>query len=365
MRGRALATGVAAAALCATLAACFDLFHSTSGIRTACELDAATDGCEGEAGAADFCSWSPQEARANAAHACAWLGACETPMGRNAFGPCQFAALLAYDCASNPNHPVRGVARAMWQCLANATTCADVDACVFPTEHALCSTPGDYTACIASGGNGVRTECTDGGGMPLPTAHGESCALWGQTCASEGAVSECAGAAGEAGVACTVSGCNGSSLHWCDSLSGADIGIDCAANGAGACGGFPSNAPALWVACLPESDGGACTPDASASCVDGVAYSCPSGVPERIDCASLLGVPIACASGPLSPSFDWTSPCVATAPACTEDSCSGSIVTGCARGAEFTVDCAQEGLGPCRILSTDMGSQVHAACTPP
>ncbi len=344
--------------------ACIDLFHSTSGILTACELDASADGCAGD----DFCAGSADVAKAHAQHACAWLGACETPMGRNAFGSCEFAALLAYDCAANPNHPVHGQTRAIWGCLQRAQTCADVDACVFPGEKTLCAASGDFTACVESGGSSVRTECEDGGTVPYPSAHGENCALSAQVCSAASGFAECAGSREEAGVACAISGCNGSALHWCDSKTGADVGIDCAANGAAACGGFPSDRAAAWVACLPESDSGACVPDASASCFDGIAYSCPGGAIEHIDCGALLGKPgaqAACSPGPLSPPFDWTSPCVVSPPACTEDSCSGSILQGCARGSAFSVDCAQEGLGACRMVSTAMGSEMHAACTPP
>jgi hypothetical protein len=370
MRARSSSAGaillVGSLALSIGLAACFDLFHSTRDILTACELDAMVDGCAGDAGAtADFCSWSRAEAQAHARHSCAWLGACESPMGKNAFGSCEFAALLAFDCAANPNHHVQGQARMQWDCLQRAETCAEVHACVFPAGSAVCASPGDYTACVQSGGLQVRTECTDGGTMPYPNASGECCTLWGQSCASAGGVAECAGAEGGAGVACAASECSGSALHWCDPTSGADIGIDCADNGDQGCAGFPSASAAEWVACLPSSDGGACVPDASATCAGGVAYACPSGVVEQIDCSALLGTPDACAPGPLSPPFEWTSPCVSSLPACTGDSCSGTVLTGCARGATFSVDCAQEGLGSCRTMTTDLGSQVHAACTPP
>jgi hypothetical protein len=344
---------------------CFDLFHSTSDILTACQLDATADGCEtAEAGPTDFCAWSPTEARAHAEHACAWLGACETPLGRNAFGTCELAALLAFDCAANPNHRVKGTQRDLWDCLQRAQSCAEVDGCIFPSQKGLCESAGDFMACVVSGGEGVRTECVDGGAMPFPQGHGENCALWGQACASDGGVVECAGAAGQDGIACPVSGCQGTALHWCDPATGADIGVDCAGNGAGACGGFPATA-AQWVACLAESDAGTCTPDASATCAGGVAHSCPGGTLEEIDCASLLASPSACAPGSLSPPFDWSSPCVVAPASCTQDACSGSVLTGCARGATFTVDCSAQGLGPCRMVATDQGAQMHAACTPP
>src|ERR1700760_2638033 len=107
-----VALGLFACGAGAGLVACLDLFHSTHDIETACEIDAARPGCPRpravvDAGT-DFCAWTREEADTNARSACSWLGACETPLGNNAFGPCYFRALMAFDCEANPNHPVRG-----------------------------------------------------------------------------------------------------------------------------------------------------------------------------------------------------------------------------------------------------------------
>lgn len=365
-----LAIVVAAVCVGAGLVACFDLFHSTTDILTACQIDAQTPGCgdaEPEAAAeagVDFCAWSSPTPRNTALRVCAWLGACETPMGRNALGPCMLEALLAYDCAANPNHPVRGKTYDLWACLASAQSCAAIDACVFPVGPQSCKETFDYTSCgTATGPTGdnddVRVECNDGG-----VAHGENCALWGQTCETNGAVGVCAAGRGDAGLPCSRKECVGSALHWC--VDGGDIGMDCADNGAGSCGGFPSTALS-WLACLPSSDAGSCAPDVSAQCASGIASSCPAGVPESVDCDELLQAPDACVPGPLSPPFDWTSACrVDVRPdsgPCVE-SCGGSIVNGCVRGAPVAVDCTSVGLGPCQMVTTDDGTAMHPACTP-
>jgi hypothetical protein len=297
----ASAAAVASIAMGATTAACFDLFHSTSDILSACEIDAQSPVC----GPTDFCSWSPAAARQHAQHACAWLGACETPVGSNALGPCMFQALLAYDCAANPNHRVRGAAHDLWDCLWRAQSCSDVAACA-------------------------------------PLAGPPTCQ--------------------DAGCPCQASGCFRTTLRWCD---GGDVGIDCASNGAGHCNGYPSPNNAKWVACEADSDGGTCTPDPTARCANGRAQSCPSGVVETIDCQELLGTSGACVDGPLDPPFDWTSPCAMVPSACTTDSCANGSAIGCARGAAFAVDCASENLGACRMVSGDAGAEQHAACTPP
>jgi hypothetical protein len=298
------------------------------------------------------------------------LGASETPMGRNALGSCLFSALLAYDCRANPNHHVQGKTHQLWDCLRRTTNCGDVQRCVFPQElPQACMSDADSTGCGALGADGattnldVRTQCSGGG-----TAAGENCALWGQTCASSGALHACAGAGGP--IRCTDRGCFGHSptlteVRWC--TDGGDIGLDCASMGQ-QCGAFPdASDPTTWVACVTDRDASSqCKPDASASCANGVASSCLSGTLEKIDCASLLQSDAACVAGRLEPRFDWTGACVVTPPDCDADTCTdeGGLVA-CVRGKSIAVDCAEAGLGACRIVSTDMGSAQRAACTPP
>ena len=353
-------SAVGSIALGAALVACFDLFHSTSDVLPLCLVDGQAPGC----GRTDFCAWNPAQARRNAEHACAWLGACETPMGRNAFGTCMIQALLAYDCSVNPDHRSKGSAHQSWDCLWQTKTCADVDRCVFPKAPQSCAGGADSTACgTAADGTAnnfsVRIACGQDGGAAGP--NGENCDLWGQTCAAAGAVAACVG--GDAGLACLQDECVDSALHWC--AGGRDVGIDCASNGSQHCGGFPDAGNASWLACIAESDAGACDPDASATCSNGTAISCASGVLERIDCQGLLGMASACSSMPLDPPFDWTSPCVAIAPACTHDSCDAGTAAGCARGAPFALDCAAQGLGACQMVTTDVAGPPHAACAPP
>ena len=376
---------LAAMALGAGLVACFDLFHATDDVLTACQLDAQSPGCgdasgDGGAGAdagTDFCKWSEQQANTNAEHACAWLGACEGPTGQNAFGACMFEALLAYDCAANPSHPVTGERHARWDCLWSATTCAQVDACVLPGGSVNCN--GKTGTACASGQNAeVRVDCPDGG-----AGHGENCALWGQTCAGGGGSPVfCGGDVADAALSCShTDQCIGDQIHSCS--GSVDIGIDCRTNGAGHCGGFPAGPSPSWIACLPASDaGGPCTPARDVTCVGGVATSCPAGTQEALDCAAILHDGRGCTPGQLQPTWDWTSPCVVNtatgdggvdaaigdggtdASSCAE-SCSGTTITGCARGTTYGLDCHAVGLGPCAMVTTDPGQPGHAACGPP
>jgi hypothetical protein len=375
-----LSAGVATGAV---LGACFDVFHSTEDIVTACDVDGGPAACQGGArpemttsATTGFCARTHDEARARAERACAWLGACETPVGRNAFGTCMFQALTAYDCASNPNHQARGKAQALWQCLQSVDSCAGVDECVVPDGPGDCLVPGDYTSCGTANGasnNGdVRFECTSSAvATGRLHAYAENCALYGQTCVDAvvdgGPRGFCVGDSN--GLACAGYGCAGTRLSWCGDAGGqwGNIGLDCASNGTGLCGEFPD--AGQWAACVADTDAGAsaaCAPSLVAACDGGVASSCPSGVRETLDCATLLGAANSCAPGLLTPPFDWTSACQVSPPACTEDSCSDAgALTGCTRGAAFSTDCAAYGLGPCRMVTTDIGSQFHAACGPP
>jgi hypothetical protein len=344
-------------------AACFDVLHDTADLRTACELDASTPGCPNADRVVGVCAPSRDGARASAEHACAWLSACESPVGDNAIGPCMFAARTAFDCEANPQHRVQGKQAALWSCLAAARRCADVDACVFPAGVQGCGARdadvcGSSTPSSGSDNGDVRIECpaaADAGSR----AGAENCALWGRTCA--------AGACAPTRTpGCSANVCSGSAIDWCEGDD--DVGIDCPGPGPHRCSGFPTASAAYWLACIPEYDGGAtCPPEAAAVCSSGEARSCPAGVPETIDCAALLGVSAdggGCNPGPLSPPFDWTSPCAVVPPSCTADACDGGVASGCARGTVFSVDCAQAGLGSCAMRAVDLGQQ-HAACTPP
>lgn len=357
-------------------AACTDLFHSTDDFLTQCQLDAAAcsllevdAGTNVEAGdPVDFCSWTSATAQQRAAHACAWLGACQTPLGNNAFGACVFQAMLAYDCASNPSHRATGETRRLWACLASVRTCDDVSRCVLPSGTVQCSDL-NYVACLETLGSAsastVRIECSDAG------YHGENCALWGEACNTTATGGAC-GAAETAGCGDggAPSSCNGSMLM-CDN---GQTAFDCSGNGSQAC--TAAHAPAE-LACIPNDAGSgpSCAPDAMATCSDGVASSCPTGVPESIQCGTLLGVGnvnAACAPGPLAGGFDWTSPCTLKPPECTADACgdagadaSSATLVGCVRGAAASLDCKSEGLGPCRLVPTHAGTEVRPACTPP
>ncbi len=165
MRRRFIALSIASAtAATFALAACVDLFHSTSDILDACDLDAATDGCatvssDADTGIADapfdgfdgnLCSLTSAVARTTAETACAWLAACETPLGQNRYATCMEHAILAYDCTANPSMTVRGPALTFWKCMATATDCTSIHKCAWGLVQPVC--PSQH-------GGGADTVC--------------------------------------------------------------------------------------------------------------------------------------------------------------------------------------------------------------
>lgn len=319
-----LALSVVSAAFGASLVACFDLFHSTSGILDGCEIDSAA--CD-DAGT-NFCAWDSGTAYTNAGIACAWLEACETPIGHHDFGDCMLRALLAYDCSASSAHPT-GTTRQMWDALWQARSCDDVKRVVFYPGGVVQSCGGGRTGfgCLQNGSDGgyaTEVYCLDGS-----VAAAENCTLWNQTCNP-----------------------GNTDSPRCDGCLG----------------------------CYPDDgDAGPCTPDASATCVDGVATSCPAGAPLSIVCAELLqqSPGNACNEGPLSVPMDPTSACYVDAgsppddgggdaeggvpeASCTE-SCSGTMLTGCAHGVAYTFDCATIN-AVCEAVPSPDGVAHGAAC---
>jgi hypothetical protein len=358
--------GVVALGLAAT-AACGDIFHSTD-FPTLCDRDASAPGCSGDAGqsvdafveaATDFCQWSSSAAASKAAHACAWLSACELPLGNDAFGPCMMQAILAYDCVANPNRPVVGKLHRFWDALWQATSCTDVDAVVFPGKPQPCINDSG-TACGAVDGFGdntsTRAECVKTG---APGA-GEPCIMVGRTC--DTATARC-----DVGSACSTSTCNGTVLHDCEDAG--DLGLDCQYFGAGSC-----TAAAGYPACRPAGGGAPCAASTAVTCNQGQASGCATGVTETISCALLGGSSGgSCVAGTPSPMWDISVACVGNslgdggqdageAGVCVTATCGDmDTLTGCARGFTYRTSCQDAGLGQCVSVTSADGPS--AACT--
>jgi hypothetical protein len=348
-----------ALAVGAGLLACGDLFHSTADFESACQIDpqaCGLDGATADAGApfpADFCQWDAATARALAARACAWLGACAGPLGSNAFGECLVNATLAFDCTANPNRPVLGATHAFWDHLWRASSCDGVTTAVEPASpRDTCGASGfPYVSCEVGANASTRIACPEGdGGTDLGR---EDCAALGQTCVVVGSGAVCAGSAGSCGDAGGPF-CEGTELHDCDSDAGLDLGVDCADFGAGTC--------ASEEACVALGDAG-CPPTTEVSCSGDVASGCPSGVPEQVDCSQVLG-----ATGSCNPAADgrgWDVSRACSVGPCGADSCAGTVLQSCARGAPVTLDCAQVGLGGCGLIQFPGDPNQYAACGPP
>jgi len=378
--GRQLLRRGAFLGLAALVPACIDLFHSTD-FEAACANDAAcipaaSDGSAGDAGdepaapadasdapneaappSDDFCLWDAPTVRTRAARACAWLGACDGPFGGNAFGNCMASAVLAYDCTANPGRRIAGAALDYWTCLAKATSCAAVDACVFPGGIQACGAVFSETVgCSGADGGAAttnprtRVDCKAAG----HPSGAENCVATGQTCNSQ-MPSTCSGPSAGACSAPGIS-CNGTALRDCTD-AGTDLGIDCALFGKGQCvgdGGVAGCAPATTTACAAT---------ATVTCSDRTVVGCPSGYEERIDCARYLVDAGTCDPTAPGRSWDVSRACIpVSATPCTEQ-CSGTTLSGCMRGVPVTVDCVGLGLRACAMVSLEAKSS--PACVAP
>ena len=353
----------------AAVAACVDLFHSTD-FPTLCTEDPAAcrdaepgDGAPVDApddGGApiDFCSWSADDSRARAARACAWMGACLGALPRSSFGACVIRAELAYDCAINPSLRPRGRTEALWACLARAGSCAEVSTCVFGGDVPVCGAvqAESFTACSTDDAQRVAVECSSPAENSPPTA-AAPCLLEGRACvAVDPSRATCAG---KLGASCTGERtCSGTYAVDCASGSSVDVGLDCAAFGAGRCVEDDAG-----VACAPLEDAAACTGTSGVTCDDaGVARSCVGGRTVAIDCARLVK-----GCSPIADSgLDPARACVDDDPVtrCADpDACEGTSLVSCAQGKRFTVSCADVGLKPC--VAPPVGRAAVAACAPP
>ncbi len=358
--------------------ACVDLFHDTN-FTTLCEADASAQGCgavdagqaadvqtTADAGvdpATDFCALSTDVAKATAAHACAWLGACEGPYEHNTFGQCVFEAIQAYDCSVRPNMKVKGSVFTYWSCLANVKTCDDVNRCVYPVSTPVCNGTGaKFNSCAMN--NVTRVACSDTAPMGAHPTFVANCDAQGRRCIQpdrNDSIAFCAASDTANDAGCN-SGCEGAILHDCEDagLSYAlDLGRDCKNVGAGTC---------------TASDGGSVCVPSGVACGNGtlvcsmnVAIDCRSGVEDRVDCAKLGANTATCTTAVMGPAWDPAYACVGPT-TCGSDSCTGTTVHGCANGIVFSVDCKAVGLTTCAAsqpvpIGPDYDpTEVRAAC---
>ena len=313
----------------AACASC-DIFHST---------DFRVESGANDAGVVPFTTDSAK-ALEYAKTTCAWLSACESPLGNNQAGVCIANAILAYDRTINPNRAPKGAAKTYWQCIFDAAakqSCAAIRACVYPLSPSGLACSGVFVGCSVVPGP-TRIDCRM---AAMTAAPAENCIASGQSCVAKmgnfGAL--CAGAQGQA---CATAGCIGTSVSAC-SDAGVDIGQDCALVGAGSCVAmFDAGA------CAPEGSG-ACSPTQMVTCDGGVAQGCAAGVPERVDCKALAD---GCTEGIYDSHAPPSIACRNVTTDCTFDKCSVSALTACVRGKNVAIDCVALGLKPCATVTT-------------
>lgn len=358
---RALALAALSGGFLLAVVACTDIFHDTSfeTCRDAsCRSDAAdvvTPVTDATTPLVNFCAWDSTEARSRAIRACAWLGACEGPLGESAFGLCVPRAQYAFDCTANPGMRPRADVEAFWSCLASAQTCGDVDACVFPGGVPDCHAVDAKTvSTCGEGKNGaVRFACTGASGSARATGV-EPCLLSGRTCSPNQLTAACTGRKGFGD--CPVSQCEGSSAVVCDLAAAGtvDHGLDCASVGAGRCLAIDGGG-----ACAPSDDQPECddSSDAGSVCGDsGVLSFCVGKKKSQLNCSAFQ---LACTPGSLV-AADPITACDDHTCTDTTDACIGNTLISCGHGKAVELDCSSVGLGACRKLQNN-----RAACEPP
>jgi hypothetical protein len=323
--------------------ACVDLFHPTDDFRSRCEETPAA--CDAGAMVPIFraskpCALSPSDAKLQAVRACAWLGACESPVGSQQFAACVTRALPVFDCSIEPGQLAKGKTLDIWSCLTTVNRCEDVRRCLVGEHAEVCSEPATYLNCSKSR-PAVRISCRDG------VSTFEDCAAWGQTCVAHDGRSDaqCGGSASPS--TCTDGCIGGAALRACviRGSSTRDEGFDCSLRGDGKCENGACAGPGV-----------ACSSDPTVACNYDDASLCFAGRLQTIRCGALG---MKCQEGPLARAWDPASACVGPS-ACTGDRCAGAVLSGCSAGVERSVNCAAVGLGNCEIVTTAEGPR--AAC---
>ena len=243
------------------------------------KMDAGHD--SGMDAGTDFCAWSESTAAANAEHACLWLSGCFAAYGLSEYGTCYPTALLAYDCALDPNQKVRGSLHAFWDALRSAESCDAVLQAMFPAAVPGCTMNSTHQ-CIGN----ILVAC----GSNAKIVSAANCETVGYTCSN----GTCQPPGGAIGCGATVAQsptptCDGGVFHSCQEVErngGAvvvDIGKSCTNFGAGRCMAVPDAA----AGCLPSGTTMPCTPSTTVTCgADASVTGCATGMLETVHCGS-------------------------------------------------------------------------------
>lgn len=331
---------MSAVGIAATLVSCVDLLHSTD-VETLCDTTPGAQQCA--ASGLTGCTTGPA-ARNAAEHACAWLGACEGGTGANAFASCMVDALRIFDCAVAPNRKAQNDLFANWNCLASASSCGDVDRCIYGGKQAPeCPAVGSSSGCVD---DRVYTIC-QGAGRPI---NAEDCALKGKICSGDpSGTFGCTGKQGRS--ACTASGCSerDGKSYVVRCSTNVDTGFDC--SGYNATCNNDGDIPVC------EFGGAPCSATGTITCRGSTAVMCggeeKNAHEDSVDCGAIGR---ACRPIGATQEIDPIAACVGDQ-TCT-DGCSGATMTSCASDTVFNLDCGSLGL----TCTKESG---HARCAVP
>jgi hypothetical protein len=296
---------------------------------------------------------------------CALLAGCSGLVGAGMTGWCE--PVVEIEVGGNMSNRSDSLSLETLQCVGNATTCAEVNACqtATPAEAAACAGASE----LACSGD-VLLKCSFG--TPLVFY---DCAQDGQHCFQGAGDAACG--TGACDPSATAASCQGDVLVTCTDIgtaaqpSGVLVPTDCkkqhgwtAISGDGdGCSGpstcLPLYADTCGVAngvaqCM--GTGAACDPSTYASsCSGSVVTACTGGKVATFDCASL---------GPLVCDTQDFTECVSPTTECSDygpDTCNDGVITFCLFGTTTTIDCKSYGFSGCTTMQV-IGQGTAAIC---
>jgi len=253
-------------------------------------------------------------------------------------------ALRIFDCAVAPNRKAQNDLFANWNCLASASSCGDVDRCIYGGKQAPeCPAVGSSSGCVD---DRVYTIC-QGAGRPI---NAEDCALKGKICSGDpSGTFGCTGKQGRS--ACTASGCSerDGKSYVVRCSTNVDTGFDC--SGYNATCNNDGDIPVC------EFGGAPCSATGTITCRGSTAVMCggeeKNAHEDSVDCGAIGR---ACRPIGATQEIDPIAACVGDQ-TCT-DGCSGATMTSCASDTVFNLDCGSLGL----TCTKESG---HARCAVP
>jgi hypothetical protein len=298
---------------------------------------------------------------------CALASACGE--GTSAFGQTCEEIQAEASLGTNGTGTDQALISAELSCVESASDCASFQACLTVPASAAAACKGIGSVC--SGGYVVRCGAELGG-----LTEGDDCMGAGLVCVEGGDGASCGTASCDSTT--TKPTCDGDNLVTCQPIGGfmSTTGV----LSSDSCNGSMSSE------CSLGPGGGNCQTAVGQTCgvVSGVAMCVGTGAAcdQTTSKNSCNGTVMTTCTGGALATYDCTTEdpnatcqigsggdaqCVGAGTACTDktpETCANGVITYCSWGTITTVDCTSYGLSGCKMVTTLLGGQMSAACTP-